>query len=422
MPEHPSDNVSWRQVGRKVLGAAAGMPFSLVLLALIVAACTAGSVIPQNAGEATLAAQFGEGPARLFVLLGLDHVFGCWWFVTLAALLCLNLTLCSVRRLPHVWRQWHGAFGPEARLQRQDANITLPLPADTEPDAAAVLKAAGFRAVQEREIDGIKYFYAVKNRLGVWGSWLCHFGMLLVILGFAAGQLLSVEYVVYGIPGSAQPVGDSGYTVEQYTAALTMTAPDGGTVSGEASVNHPLSAFGFQLFQDSTGWANYVDITYQGENVGQDLLCAGEYTSPATLPDLVLMLNAFYPDFVMAESGPATATPELSNPYALYSLFYKGQMLAMDVTAMDTPITVDDYAFVLHDPVQYTLIVIRRDPTAWLVAAAALVMLAGILLAFYCRPQEVWCAAGGDTLYARAAKAPGLLKTELQAALHKNGR
>ena len=89
---------------------------------------------------------------------------------------------------------------------------------------------------------------------------------------------------------------------------------------------------------------------------------------------------------------------------------------------MDTPITVDDYAFVLHDPVQYTLIVIRRDPTAWLAAGAALVMLAGILLAFYCRPQEVWCTVGGDTLYARAGKAPGLLETTLRAALNKSAR
>lgn len=435
MPEHPSDNISWRQVGRKVFAALCGMRFSLVLLGLIIAACIAGSIIPQKAGQAALAAQFGEGPARLFTALGLDDVFGCWWFVMLAALLCLNLILCSVRRLPQVLRQYRGAFGLAQRLQKQDADITLPLPAGV--DAAAVLKSAGFGAVQTVQTDGGEYLYAVKNRAGVWGSWLCHLGMLLLILAFAAGRVLTKEYVVYGIPGSEQPIGDSGYTlaiddftidlredytVEQYNAALTVTAPDGGAVSGTASVNHPLPAFGFQLYQDSTGWANYVDITYRGELIGQDLLCTGEYTAAPTLPELVLLLNAFYPDFVMTANGPATATPLLNNPRALYSLFYQNQMLGMDVTAMGTPVTADDYAFVLHDPVQYTLIVIRRDPTAWLAAGAALVMLAGILLAFYCRPQEGWCAVGGDTLCARAGKAPGLLETSLRAALNKSAR
>ena len=436
MPEKASDNVSWRQVGRKVFAALCGMRFSLVLLGLILAACTAGSVIPQNAGQAALAAQFGEGPTRLFALLGLDRVFTCWWFAVLAALLCLNLFLCSVRRLPQVWRQWRGGFTAAARLQRQDAAFTLPAAEPGTGMGRAALQAwAGARPLTAAAgPDGKSYLYCVKNRFGVWGSWLCHLGMLLLILSFAAGQLLHKEYVVYGIPGSTQPVGDTGYmltiddftidlrdddTVEQYTAALTVTAPGGAVTAGTASVNHPLAAFGYELYQDSTGWANYVDITCRGELIGQDLLCTGEYTAPATLPDLVLLLNAFYPDFVMTGTGPATASPDLENPHALYSLFYQNQMLAMDVTAMGAPITVDDYAFTLHDPVPYTLIVIRRDPTAWLVGISALVLLAGILLAFYFRPQEVWCEADGDTLYARAAKAPALLRTELLAALHK---
>lgn len=434
MPETTPENITWRQMGRKLFGFLCSMRFSLVLLGIILAACAAGSVIPQNVPEAALTARFGSAFTPVILALGLNRVFTCWWFAALAALLCLNLFLCSVRRFAQMRRQYLHGFSLHDCLQKQNAAFTLPL---AGADAAAVLRAAGFRTVQTEKADDKTYLYAVKNRLGVWGSWLCHLGMLLLIIGFAAGQLLTKEYVVYGIPGSTQPIGDSGYaltiddftidlrddyTVEQYTAALTVTAPGGGTASGTASVNHPLSAFGYQLYQDSTGWANYVDITFQGGLIGQDLLCTGEYTAPATLPDLVLLLNAFYPDFVMAEGGPATATPDLNNPYALYSLFYQNQMLAMDVTAMGAPITVDDYTFTLRDPVQYTLIVIRRDPTGLLVGLSALLILAGILLAFYFRPQEVWCAAGEDTLCARAAKAPALLKTELQSAVRRAGR
>ncbi|MCM1231844.1 MAG: cytochrome c biogenesis protein ResB [Ruminococcus flavefaciens] len=424
MAQNEADSVSWGQVGRKIFRTLCSMQLSLVLLGIILIACVAGSIVPQGASESALNHAFGEGPTRLILLLHLEQVFTCWWFVALAALLCLNLVLCSTMRFPQVLRRWRQSFSLQKRLDSQNASFELELDG---ADAASVLARAGFRPNQSA--DGMTY--AVKNKLGVWGSWLCHFGMLLVIVGFAAGRMLSTEYVVYGIPGSTQPIGDSGYTltiddfsiglredytVEQYTAALTVTAADGTTHSGEASVNHPFSAFGLELFQDSTGWANYVDITLNGELIKQDLICAGEYTYPDTLPNLVLLLNAFYPDLVRtSEGGLYTATPLLNNPYSLYSLYYQDKMVGMNVVEMGVPVQVENYAFTLYDPVQYTLIVIRHDPTAWLVGVSAVVMLLGIFLAFYCRPQEVW--TDGKTLWARAQKAPGLLQTELASAI-----
>ena len=428
MAQNEAGSVTWAQVGRKIFRTLCGMQFSLVLLGIIIVACVAGSIVPQGGSEAALNAMFGEGPTRLIQLLKLDQVFTCWWFVTLAALLCLNLILCSTMRFPQVLRRYREGFSLQKRQKNNDASFQLPLDG---ADAVAVISKRGFRRLQSEG----GFTYGVKNKVGVWGSWLCHLGMLLIIVGFAGGRMLSTEYVVYGIPGSTQPIGDSGYTltindfnvdlrddftVEQYTAALTVTDSSGAVYSGEASVNHPMNAFGMEFFQDSTGWANYVDITLNGELIKQDLLCAGEYTYPDTLPSLVLLLNAFYPDLARtANGGIYTATPLLNNPHSLYSLYYQNRMMAMDLIEMGAPIQVSDYTFPLYDPVQYTLIVIRRDPTVWLVGLAAIVMLLGISLAFYCRPQEVW--TDGETLYARTQKAPGLLRAELTAAIQKFG-
>ncbi len=58
----------------------------------------------------------------------------------------------------------------------------------------------------------------------------------------------------------------------------------------------------------------------------------------------------------------------------------------MDVAAMNAAVKVNEYDFVFRDPVQYTLIVIKRDPTELLVGAAAILMLLGIFMAFYWRP------------------------------------
>ena len=172
------------------------------------------------------------------------------------------------------------------------------------------------------------------------------------------------------------------------------------------------------LYQDSTGWANYVDIRLNGELVREDLLCAGEYTYPEELPGLVLLFNKFYPDLVQGADGSlSTATPLCSNPHSLYTLYYQNQMLGMNLAEMGQPIQVDAFTFTMRDPVQYTLIVIRTDPTAGFVGAASLVMLLGILLAFYFRPQEVW--TDGPHLWGRASKAPELLRQSLAGKINK---
>ena len=330
-----------------------GMPFSFILLFIIIAACVAGSVIPQNGLEAVYTQRYGASWGGVILWLQLDHMFTCWWFIALAALLCLNLILCSVSRFPAVFRAW---------------------------------KAGG------------------KKEFGVWGSWLTHLGLLLMIIGFSAGQILATEAVAYGIPGSTQPLADTGLTltidsfdvalredntVEQYTAALTVTNAAGEKRSGTASVNHPFEAFGYSFYQDSMGWASYVDIAKDGESVKTDLICTGEYTFPNDMPSLVLMFNKFYPDLARDADGSLySVTPQLNNPHCLYSIYYDGNLMAMDLTEPGVPIPVHNYTFTMYDPVEYTLIVAKTDPTAWLVGVSSAVLLAGLFLSFYVRPWE----------------------------------
>jgi len=321
------------------------MQFSIILLAGIIVACIAGSLV--------------DNPTIYFKQ---------WWLVTIAALLCLNLILCSVIRFP------------------------------------VVIK---------------KYKRAERHKIGAFGSWLTHLGMLLVIIGFALGQFLSIEYTVYGIPGSTQPIGNSGYwlkiddfeismrddyTVEQYTAKLTMLDEEGNMQSGEASVNHPMSAFGYELFQDSTGWANYVDIYVNDTLSKTDLICGGEYTYPDDRPNLVFFFNKFYPDLGKNSEGDfVTLSPVCNNPYSLFTVYYNNEVMGMNMTAMDEPIDVNEYTFVMRDPVQYTLLVVKKDPTAALVGAAAMLVLVGVFLAFYYRPvypkeTEIFPTAESDKL------------------------
>ena len=335
---------------RKCLHFLSGMPFSFALLVIILAACAAGSIIPQGKTLSYYFETYGTSKGGLIVGLKLNDVFHSVWFLLMAGLLCLNLILCSVSRFGAILARWKK-----------------------------------------------------EKSFGVWGSWLTHLGLLLLIVSFTAGQFLAREEVIYGIAGSTQPLGRTGlsvtidsfdvalrddYTVEQYTAALSIS--DGKTVrSGTASVNHPFDAFGYSFYQDSMGWASYVDILKDGQPVKTDLICTGEYTTPDELPALALYFNKFYPDFARAEDGSFISnTPLPNNPRCLYGIFYDGSLIAMNITAPGEPIEVHGYTFIMRDQVEYTLIVARNDPAAPAAAASALILVAGLVLAFYVRPWE----------------------------------
>ncbi len=267
--------------------------------------------------------------------------------------------------------------------------------------------------------------YAVRHRFGIWGSWLCHLGMLVVIAGFGLGQMFQVQYSVYGVPGQVKPIGDTGYelriddfqvklreddTVEQYKSALTVSragasgaAAEEGT--GVVSVNHPLTLHGMKFYQNSTGWAANVQIYKDRELLQEGVICAGEYALVEDMEGLAVVLNAFYPDYVRGADGmPMTASPELNNPGYLYTLYYHDQILGMNVLTEDEMITVEDYGIRFTDPQQYTLIQIKRDPFTPVAAVGGLLVMISLVLAFYLPPEEVWAVQRADGTWALAGR------------------
>ncbi len=77
------------------------MTFGLILLGIIVVLSVIGSVIPQSQHAMTYVNQY-PSMYRIILALGFDHIFTSWYFLLISALLCVNLTLCSVIRFRSV--------------------------------------------------------------------------------------------------------------------------------------------------------------------------------------------------------------------------------------------------------------------------------------------------------------------------------
>lgn len=425
---------------RKIINLLHSMKLAVFLLLLIVAACTAGSLIAQNQLPAYYEAVYGE-KAKIILVLQLDHVFQCGWFLLLTGFLCINLILCSVLRLG-VIRKEGSRLTLENKRNRSESQSRLLPACEEELKGDGLFQAMGFRAVKEqmRDEKGTFWRYSVRHKAGIWGPWLCHVGMLILIAGFGLGRIYSVEAYIYGVPGETKEVEGTDYaiqiddfsidlradeTVEQYTADLTVIRrSDGSQISGTAQVNHPMNAFGMRVYQNSTGWACQVDIYREGEWEDSRLLCVGEILSPESMPELSLVFQKFYPDYAMTEEGPVSVSSALNHPCAAFVMYYDGTAVAADVVGVDRELIAQPYTFVFHDPQPYTLIQVIHDPFMWLAGIGGAVILAALFLCFYLRTEELWTAEAADGttqvwMYSRKGE---LLMEERYQALMKTGK
>ena len=388
------------------------MKFALILLGILIIACVAGSVIPQGEIPSYYMSVYGQKGGGAILALGLDDVFHCLWFVVLTVILCLNLIGCNIIRFPSLVRRTRSGFTPGKYLSCDASGNRDELFRSRDPET--LFSKCGFhRLVKGQTADGRSYVYGVKNKAGIWGAWFCHLGMLIVITGFALGQMRQVKYAVYGIPGQTKPVEGTQYeltindfeialrdddTVEQYTASITMRdTKTGEEASGQTSVNHPCTLLGMRCYQNSTGWAATVQIWKDDELIQEDVLCAGEYVNVKDKEGLTIMFSAFYPDYAKGEDGmPMTVSSRMNNPAYLYRLYYQKEILGMNVLEGREAITVDAYTIIFRDPQSYTLIQIKRDPFTWLAAIGAGIMMIALILAFYLRTAEVYASRSDD--------------------------
>ena len=420
------------QTMKKVGRILSSMPFAIILLVLLAGACALCSTVSQGLTYEQYATQYGERTAGLIIALRLDDAFHSWWFIGLSAILCLNLLCCNLIRLPALLKRVKAFADPDS-ASPGSASAEAAGAGDPERLFTA-LRMPGAREGRDGRL------FAAGNRAGFWGAWVCHLGILLLILGFTLGQMTMKQYTVYALPGQTKEMGDSGLdvsvdhfqitraesgSVQQYTAQLTVTDSIAGTQeSGKASVNAPANLFGYKFFQNSIGWGADVRVLKDGKELQTEALCAGEFFPVKDKQDLVVYFQAFYPDYVQSEGMmPQSASEEVRNPAYLYQVYYQGQLLGMNVLKAGEELTIDEYTVLFENPRNYTLLAVKRDSFTWMVLLGGLVTLTGLIMAFWLQPRAVWAVREGNGwhVYGQCRKGGALFRDEFMKAAGEAG-
>ena len=414
---------------KKVWKFFSSMGFAVALLVLLAVCCALSSLVEQGLTQEAYAARYGEGWANLIMTLQVNDAYHSVWFIALSGFLCLNLILCNIIRLPSFLKRYRAEKDPATAVNTEgDLGET-----ETENPEKVFAALRMGKTVRCADREGRETLFTGKNGIGIWGAWICHVGVLLLISGFALGQMTTRETTVWGVPGDTRSIPETGFlitiddfrtetredaSIAQYVTEMTVTDPQTGKQEKlSASVNHPASIGGFTFYQNNTGWAASAQVKRNGEVTQQKTLLPGR-----GMEESVMGLTD-QPEYAFYFAGIRTMREEGKEDRNLffYDLYLNGKLEQEYYFFGEGTAEVGEDQ-VTFTPQAFTLLVGRQDRFAPVALIGGLITLIGLFLAFYLQPKALWAIRqenGKWILRGRCRKGQALMKEQLEEAVRK---
>lgn len=256
---------------------------AIVLLSLIAFFALAGTLVPQREAAAAFAESISPALFSFLQKMQIFDLYHSVWFILLSGLLAVNLIICSLDRFPLAWRRFRMKHEPrnEDVFREVPEENTFLANADVQAaaDAALSLLRRKYRAVERSDGEEGVWLCAEKGRFALFGVYIVHVSILVLIAGAILGSVFGVEGYVH-IPegetveeislrsGNAPlplpfAVRCDKFTVEFYESGMPKTfqsdltfLKEGRVVrSAKLLVNHPFEFEGFRFYQASYGAA-----------------------------------------------------------------------------------------------------------------------------------------------------------------------
>ena len=170
---------------RQLISVLADLRLAIILLLAIAVFSISGTVIEQGQSLVFYQENYPEDPAlfgflswKVLLLLGLDHVYRTWWFLSILVLFGSSLTACTfTRQFPALKaaRRWNYYNEPR---QFQKLALSTELERGSLDSLSQLLGEKRYRVFQEGDT-----LYARKGIVGKIGPIVVHASMLIIIAG-----------------------------------------------------------------------------------------------------------------------------------------------------------------------------------------------------------------------------------------------
>jgi cytochrome c biogenesis protein len=379
-----------------------------------------GTIIKQGGTMEELQREYSAGTIKLFSSLDLFDMYHSWWFILLLYLFTVNLTACSIKRLPRVWKL---ATEPtpllESGLEKSLSNIYAFTAKESTPQIkermVSFLKT-NFGAPEVTERDGEIHLFVNKTPYSRLGVYVVHLSIIVVFIGAILGSLFGYKAYV-NIPEGGET--DKVYTraekeiplgfklrCDKFTVTLydtgapkefrsLLTVLDNGqeVIKQRATiVNDPLTYKGITFYQSSYGPAG--DATFHLTARSRK----GALTVPLTLRqgELAKLTDGSRIQVVESTQEVGQMMPGFSGPAARIEYTPVGKEPQTFVIFKNFP-NFDEqrggdmiFTYDASDAKFFTGLQVAKDPGVGVVWLGCALMVIGICIAFFMSHKRVW--------------------------------
>lgn len=410
----------------------ASVKLALFLIALLASTSIIGTVIEQDKPDKHYIEQWGESPAKVIRMLNFDDMYNSVWFLCLLGAFSLNLTVCSLDRIPaviKVVRKDNLATDPD-RLPKmklhQEEKILGTLATATE-EVATFLDKKGWKSDSRAKQYGTLFF----SQKGAWtryGVYVVHISILIILLGavigsstFATKILKDREFAFKGFVWLAESTQDSfissyadnneiplGFTVrcnffdlqyypgtktpKDFVSSLTVLEDGKEVLTTTIEVNKPLMYKGVTFYQSSYNPLGSPIIKLREIN-------SGNVHAFPVHPQNYSATNTW-------QEGKSNGMIRIQSARPVYGPNGKIIGTEMDIWMMDSdgppsmfPLKYGTPVIVERPNAKYELSIgphfatglqVAKDPGVWWVYTGCALMLIGLYMAFFMSHRRIW--------------------------------
>ncbi|MEL7034120.1 MAG: cytochrome c biogenesis protein [Cyanobacteria bacterium J06592_8] len=405
----------WR---KDILPILANLRLAIVLLLLIAVFSVSGTVIEQGQSIEFYQQNYPESPAlfgfltwKVIILLGLDHVYRTWWFLTLLLVFGSSLIACTfTRQLPNLKsaRRWNYYQNP-----KQFKNLALSAEVDTGSleTVKELLQKRRYKIFQEDQ-----KLYARKGLIGRIGPIVVHASMIIILIGSSVGSLtgfIAQEMVPSGETFQVKRIIDAGPfaaaqipqdwsvrvnrfwidytpdgTIDQFYSDLSVLDNQGEEIDRQTiHVNKPLKHDGVTFYQADWGIAG-MRIRINKSPVLQLPMVQLDTGGKGRI------WGGWIPTKTDLSAGVSLIATDLQGTLLLYN--NEGKLLSTLRAGMSTE--VNGVTLFVDEVVGSTGLQIKADPGIPIVYLGFGLLMVSVLMS-YVSHSQIWVLEADDRLY-----------------------
>ncbi|ADU96331.1 cytochrome c biogenesis protein ResB [Thermovibrio ammonificans] len=378
---------------------------AIVLLLTLAVTSIVGTIIEQQQNPEKYLMEYGETTYKIMKFLGFTDVYHSWWYISLLTLLAINLIVCSIKRLPKIWKV---AMEPRKTLPpgyekslRVSHSITLSAPAQAVKEKVIeALKQLKYKVEVAKETENEIHVFADKHVFARFGVYIVHLGVLVVLIGGLVTAIFGYRGYMNLAEGTASNLVSffSGPKIielpfyvkcnkfkidfypsgmpKAYISDLTIIENGKPVLRKTIEVNKPLKYRGIYFYQASYGQGEaFLRVR---DTKGHEKLVGVAFGQP------VKFGKGVYLRIVSLDGNTGTLGVELIENGKVQDATIRPFMFYR-VPGTDKLFSVVDFK-----PVFYTGLQVSKDPGTWIVWVGSTILIVGLIVAFFVPHRRVW--------------------------------